>query len=269
MGAREAAPVHPSIAKGDASKQWNDPPLPMRSAKKKKAAYVAPALTAFNPMGGGAAGAPPMMMGGSELQQQQPAMVGPPPGGLPQQHHQQQQQYSQQQPQQQQPQQPQHQMQQQGQQHYAQPQQQQQQQYTALPTQPAAQAVAEPPPSEADEEEEAAPLPAMPTEFQPIVNMFNEKLQVCLNGQKNMTYKRKLEDAQKRLSPLYHAMAFRKVDATFANGLHQLAYALQAKDYGTAGNWHQYLLQQGAPAELSSTMIGIKGLIHVAKSMNM
>jgi hypothetical protein len=319
-------------SKGDASKQWNDPPLPMRSSKKKaKAAYVAPAMTAFNPMGGGGGMAAPPMVGGGQPQQQQQQqpqqqqpqqmMMAGPPTGMPQQQQmqqQQQQQYQQQQYQQQQQQQQQHAPPQQQQQQQAPQQQQQQQQYNQAPP-PPVQAAPEPPAPEPEEEEDAAPLPAMPTEFQPIVNMFNEKLQVCLHGQKNLTYKRKLEDAQKRFSPLYHAMAFRQVEEEFvrcfgfeqraccsrmlleptpcwhtcgsgypnihsltiatiksceksstlkAKGLHQLAYALQAKDYGTASNWHQYLLQKGTPPELSTTMIGIKGLIHVAKSMN-
>lgn len=185
-------------------------------------------------------------------------MAAPPVGGLaPQQQPHQQQQWQQ----------PQQQQQQQWQQQQQYPQQQQAPPGAGAGAAAPAAAAAPPQPAPVEEEEEPEPLPAMPTEFQPIVNMFNEKLQACLKDNKNSTFKRKLEDSQKRFSPLYHAMAYRQVDQTLANGLHQLAYALQSKDYATATNWHQYLMQQGTPTDLGATMIGIKGLIHVAKSM--
>ena len=114
-------------------------------------------------------------------------------------------------------------------------------------------------------------LPQMPDEYQPIVNMLNEKLQICL-AQGKQSYKRRLLDAQKKLDPLYKKLAYRQVgDVKFTQMLYDLASSLQSKDYGKASRWQTKLMsiqaQNNDMADIGKSMIGIKAIIHVAKSL--
>jgi len=114
-------------------------------------------------------------------------------------------------------------------------------------------------------------LPQMPEEYQPLVNMLNEKLQACL-AQGKQSYKRRLQDAQKKLDPLYKKLAYRQLhDERFIKILHDLATALQCKEYAKAVRWQTQLMsiqaQNNAMADIGKSMIGIKAIIHVAKAL--
>jgi hypothetical protein len=78
---------------------------------------------------------------------------------------------------------------------------------------------------------------------------------------------RKLENAKKQLTGLYTKMAYRQVDPTIVGYIHQLAWSLQNKDYKTATTWHQYLITQNLPSDVSGALLGMKALIHVAQTL--
>jgi hypothetical protein len=89
----------------------------------------------------------------------------------------------------------------------------------------------------------------------------------CLAQKPQPALVRKLENAKKQLTGLYTKMAYRQVDPTIVGYIHQLAWSLQNKDYKTATTWHQYLITQNLPSDVSGALLGMKALIHVAQTL--
>lgn len=96
-----------------------------------------------------------------------------------------------------------------------------------------------------------------------------EMISTCVSGcidKKNPTYKRKLDDVAKRMDILFHRLAHKKVDVNFIAGLQDLATGLHARNYMHATNCYKRLVTCN-PEETGTFMVGIKTLIHVAKSL--
>jgi len=73
----------------------------------------------------------------------------------------------------------------------------------------------------------------MPPEFQPLVEQLFGVLKSCEEVNKP-SYKKKLNDAQKRLRNLFEQIARGEVSQEFIDGLQAIATALNVKDYQTA-----------------------------------
>lgn len=107
--------------------------------------------------------------------------------------------------------------------------------------------------------------PPMPDQYSAMVDILVNVVNACV-VKNNPTYKRKLDDVKKRMDVLYSRLAHNEIDPTFVAGLGDLAQGLQARDYARATSCYKQLITVN-PEETGAFMIGIKTLIHVARSL--
>lgn len=105
----------------------------------------------------------------------------------------------------------------------------------------------------------------MPDQYSAMVDILVNIVNACV-AKNNPTYKRKLDDVKKRMDVLYTRLAHNQIDPTFVAGLGDLTQGLQARDFARATGCYKQLITVN-PEETGAFMIGIKTLIHVARSL--